>query len=39
MLTEVDRVVVLRHGRIEEDGPPGALLAGAGYFHQMMRPA
>lgn len=39
MLTEVDRVVVLRHGRIEEDGPPAALLAGTGYFHQMMQPA
>jgi ATP-binding cassette subfamily B protein len=39
MLTEVDRVLVLSHGRIEEEGTPAALVAAGGYFHQMMQPA
>jgi ATP-binding cassette subfamily B protein len=38
MLTEVDRVLVLRHGRIEEQGTPAALVAAGGYFQQMMQP-
>ena len=38
MLTEVDRVLVLRHGKIEEEGTPAALVAAGGYFHQMMQP-
>lgn len=36
MLTQVDRVLVLRHGSIEEEGSPAALLSAGGYFHQMM---
>jgi ATP-binding cassette subfamily B protein len=36
MLTEVDRVLVLRHGSIQEEGTPAALLSAGGYFHQMM---
>jgi ABC-type multidrug transport system fused ATPase/permease subunit len=36
MLTEIDRVLVLRHGRIEQDGTPEALLAVPGYFREMM---
>jgi ABC-type glutathione transport system ATPase component len=36
MLTTVDRVLVLRGGRIEQDGTPEALAAVEGYFHQMM---
>jgi ATP-binding cassette subfamily B protein len=39
MLTEVDRVLVLKNGRIEEEGTPAALVAAGGYFHQMMQPA
>lgn len=39
MLTEVDRVLVLRHGRIEEQGTPRQLIAAGGYFHEMMQPA
>jgi ABC-type multidrug transport system fused ATPase/permease subunit len=38
MLTEVDRVLVLNRGRIDEEGTPAALIAGSGYFHQMMQP-
>jgi len=36
MLTDVDRVLVLRDGRIEQDGPPGKLLLGEGYFREMV---
>ena len=36
MLTRVDRVLVLRNGRIEQDGPPDQLLAHPGYFRNMM---
>ena len=36
MLTDVDRVLVLRDGRIEQDGPPAELLKVDGYFRQMM---
>jgi ABC-type multidrug transport system fused ATPase/permease subunit len=36
MLTDVDRVIVLRDGRIEQDGPPDELLKVDGYFRQMM---
>jgi ABC-type multidrug transport system fused ATPase/permease subunit len=36
MLTDVDRVLVLRDGRIEQDGTPGELIGRAGYFRQMM---
>jgi ABC-type multidrug transport system fused ATPase/permease subunit len=36
MLTDVDRVLVLRDGRIEQDGSPEELLKVDGYFHQMM---
>jgi ABC-type multidrug transport system fused ATPase/permease subunit len=39
MLTRVDRVFVLRHGKIEEEGTPAALVAAGGYFQQMMQPA
>jgi len=37
MLTDVNRVMVLRGGRIEEQGTPGELLRRPGYFHDMMR--
>jgi ABC-type multidrug transport system fused ATPase/permease subunit len=37
MLTDVDRVIVLRDGRIEQDGSPEELLKADGYFRQMMR--
>jgi ATP-binding cassette subfamily B protein len=37
MLTEVDRVLVLRDGHIEQDGRPEDLLRRDGYFQQMMR--
>jgi ATP-binding cassette subfamily B protein len=36
MLTDVDRVLVLRDGRIEQDGPPAVLLEQPGYFRDMM---
>ena len=36
MLTDVDRVLVLREGRIEQDGSPAELLEVDGYFRQMM---
>ena len=36
MLADVDRVLVLRNGRIEQDGPPGELARVEGYFRQMM---
>ncbi len=36
MLTDVDRVIVLRGGRIEQDGTPEELMRGEGYFRQMM---
>ena len=39
MLTAVDRVIVLKDGRIEQQGPPGQLLETSGYFHDMMRRA
>ncbi len=39
MLTDVDRVLVLRGGRIEQDGTPQELLAVDGYFSQMMAAA
>ncbi len=36
MLTEVDRVVVLRDGQVIEEGPPQNLFDQHGYFFQMM---
>ncbi len=36
MLTQVDRVLVLRGGRIEQDGSPDELMREEGYFRQMM---
>jgi ABC-type multidrug transport system fused ATPase/permease subunit len=36
MLTDVDRVLVLRGGHIEQDGKPAELLEADGYFRQMM---
>src|SRR5262249_23617620 len=36
MLTNVGRVVVLRAGRIEQEGSPEQLLASSGYFRDMM---
>jgi ATP-binding cassette subfamily B protein len=36
MLTDVDRVLVLRDGHIEQDGTPAELLQVEGYFRQMM---
>jgi ATP-binding cassette subfamily B protein len=39
MLTDVDRVLVLRGGHIEQDGPPGELAEVEGYFRQMMTAA
>jgi ATP-binding cassette subfamily B protein len=36
MLTDVDRVLVLREGRIEQDGSPKELIKVDGYFRQMM---
>jgi len=36
MLTEVDRVVALRDGRVIEEGTPQVLLGEKGYFFQMM---
>jgi ATP-binding cassette subfamily B protein len=39
MLTAVDRVLVLRGGRIEQDGPPGELVRQPGYFRDMMQAA
>ncbi len=36
MLSDVDRVLVLRAGRIEQDGRPEELLEVEGYFRQMM---
>jgi ABC-type multidrug transport system fused ATPase/permease subunit len=37
MLTDVDRVLVLRRGVIEQDGPPAVLIEQPGYFRDMMR--
>jgi len=36
MLTDVDRVLVLKDGRVVQQGTPGELLHQAGYFHDMM---
>jgi ABC-type multidrug transport system fused ATPase/permease subunit len=36
MLTDVDRILVLRDGRIEQQGTPTELLGEPGYFHDMM---
>ena len=36
MLADVNRVLVLRDGRIEQDGPPAELVRVDGYFRQMM---
>ena len=36
MLTTVDRVLVLRGGRIEQDGSPAELMSREGYFRDMM---
>jgi len=36
MLTDVDRVLVLKNGRVVQQGTPGELLHQAGYFHDMM---
>ncbi len=37
MLTDVDRVLVLRGGRIEQNGAPAELLQADGYYRDMMR--
>lgn len=37
MLTDVDRVIVLRDGRIEQDGSPEELLSREGYFRDLVR--
>jgi ATP-binding cassette subfamily B protein len=37
MLTDVDRVMVLKGGRIEQQGTPAELLRRPGYFQDMMR--
>jgi ATP-binding cassette, subfamily B, bacterial len=37
MLTDVDRILVLRGGRIEQDGTPESLMQEDGYFRQMMQ--
>ncbi len=39
MLTDLDRVLVLRDGRIEQDGTPEGLTQVDGYFRQMMTEA
>lgn len=36
MLTDVDRVIVIRDGKVEQDGSPQALRAVDGYFRQML---
>ncbi len=36
MLTDVDRVLVLHNGRIEQDGTPEELMSRDGYFRDMM---
>ncbi|MDH4066964.1 MAG: ABC transporter ATP-binding protein, partial [Acidobacteriota bacterium] len=36
MLTDVDRVIVLRDGAIDQDGPPAELLARDGYFRDLV---
>jgi ATP-binding cassette subfamily B protein len=36
MLSDVDRVLVLRGGRVEQDGSPAELLRVDGYYRQMM---
>ena len=36
MLTNVDRVLVLNEGHIEQDGKPDDLIKMEGYFRQMM---
>lgn len=36
MVADVDRVLVLREGRIEEDGSPDDLVRRGGYFSQLM---
>jgi len=36
MLTDVDRVVVIRNGKVEQQGTPDALRAAGGYFRQML---
>ena len=36
MLTDVNRVLVLRNGRIEQDGTPGELARQPGYFRDMI---
>ena len=36
MLMDADRVLVLRNGRIDQQGPPADLLMQEGYFCQMM---
>jgi ABC-type multidrug transport system fused ATPase/permease subunit len=38
MLTEVDRVLVLRGGHIEQDGAPAELVRQPGYFRDLMAP-
>jgi ABC-type multidrug transport system fused ATPase/permease subunit len=38
MLTDVDRVLVLRGGNLEQDGPPAELLGTPGYFRDLMAP-
>lgn len=37
MLTDVDRVIVLRDGAIDQDGTPAELLAQDGYFRDLVR--
>ena len=36
MLTDVERILVLRAGRIEQDGAPEKLLLREGYFRDMV---
>jgi ABC-type multidrug transport system fused ATPase/permease subunit len=36
MLTDVDRVVVIRNGRVEQEGTPDALRGVDGYFRQLL---
>jgi ATP-binding cassette subfamily B protein len=36
MLSDVDRILVLRGGKVEQDGSPAELLSVDGYYRQMM---
>jgi ABC-type multidrug transport system fused ATPase/permease subunit len=37
MLIDVDRVIMLRDGHIEQQGVPSELVRSGGYFRDMMR--